>query len=140
MKKIHFVTLRPTLCKRAKMITMTNISSAISTWNGPKGKPTYIAEAVCPSIAATPENTGGRKAAEMSAGTVSSAKEPIPDGILINQPITHRAAKKAVNVIRFTCIGQSSFFVSVLNTFALLTYSLSGTLTRELAMRAATKR
>ena len=62
-----------------------------------------------------------------------------PDGILINPPITHRAAKKAVNVIRFNCIGQSSFFLSVLNTFALLTYSLSGTFTREFAMRAATK-
>jgi hypothetical protein len=119
---------------------IANILNAMGACNGPDGKPAHIAEAVCPSIAAIPENTGGRNAAEISTGTVSSANEPMPGGILINPAMAQSVANSAVNVSRFDCIGQPSFFLSVLNTFALLTYSLSGTFTREFAMRAATKR
>src|SRR5690606_12235612 len=96
---------------RAKISMITNISSAIITWNGPNGNPAYIAEAVCPNIDAIPEKTGGKNAADTRAGTVSSANEPTADGILIKPPTAHNATNNAVNVILLNRIFSVLLFL-----------------------------
>ena len=77
---------------------------------------------------------------ETKAGTASKAAEPIPTGNLTSAPIAHKVATIAVTVIKRTFIDYSSTFFArppFLKTFAERTYSLSGTLTRELATREA---
>src|SRR5690606_32762546 len=91
---------------------MIIISIAIRMWKGPSGKPAYIADARWPVIDANPTKTGGKKDAASSAGTVSSASEPMPDGILMNPPTAQSAANNAVSVIILSFITYPLFYPS----------------------------
>ena len=78
---------------------------------------------------------------DTSAGAESSAVEPMPSGIFTKPPTAHNAVNMAVSVKCFSFIFyRFSYRFPVRNTFALRTYSLSGMLIREFAMRAATKK
>lgn len=70
-----------------------------------------MADAICPDIDAKPTSTGGRNDAASNAGTVSSANEPMPDGILMKPPMTQSAANSAVSVIVLSFMSVFFLFV-----------------------------